>query len=484
MLASTKETATRNETTRMPPESPPTKARKYCACFSYGIGLSLVFLGDFANTAMIAAYSTDAGGAVALPVIAAAPHSVFAVLITIISATSSLVSKRNLSYASGATLLVAFVYVGFAAIAGTPLDIGFTVVASSLVSAILIIQYLLEATAFSSIWAKRCIICGILFEACVKFLIPDALISNVGALYGSYACALAIFWLTAPLRKTLYFPMARWHATSSNPKSLFGFLAITICAAVTLQIITDSEQYSNALYAVGLVIAALVIWRTLAAKTFPSYSSLLKISVTLFVTSFALFPLLPSLSSLLSLIALSAGSLFWFGVVIFAIEAAALSKKKPSTIIAGMYALLSCRGLIEPLFTLVFPSWKDTIDLNVLCGAIVITLTIASLWLLGEKDIDSLLPRSIAVKPDKEHPDATRSNLDEISMQYGITAKEQEILFLYAKGRSAPYIAEKLFISVNTVKTHLANIYQKMDIHSRQKLISLVHGAGEDVEEQ
>ena len=88
------------------------------------------------------------------------------------------------------------------------------------------------------------------------------------------------------------------------------------------------------------------------------------------------------------------------------------------------------------------------------------------------------------MKPDKEHPDATRSNLDEISMQYGITAKEQEILFLYAKGRSATYIAEKLFISVNTVKTHLANIYQKMDIHSRQELISLVDGAGEDVEEQ
>ncbi|WP_341274138.1 helix-turn-helix transcriptional regulator [Clostridium saccharoperbutylacetonicum] len=30
-------------------------------------------------------------------------------------------------------------------------------------------------------------------------------------------------------------------------------------------------------------------------------------------------------------------------------------------------------------------------------------------------------------------------------------------------------ISEELFISINTVKTHILNIYAKLDVHSRQK---------------
>lgn len=49
-----------------------------------------------------------------------------------------------------------------------------------------------------------------------------------------------------------------------------------------------------------------------------------------------------------------------------------------------------------------------------------------------------------------------------------------EIAFLLAQGRSRPYIREKLFISKNTVATHIRHIYGKMDIHSREELIDLV----------
>ena len=35
------------------------------------------------------------------------------------------------------------------------------------------------------------------------------------------------------------------------------------------------------------------------------------------------------------------------------------------------------------------------------------------------------------------------------------------------------YIAEKLFISSNTVKTHIRRIYEKTGVHSRDQLIDL-----------
>lgn len=38
-------------------------------------------------------------------------------------------------------------------------------------------------------------------------------------------------------------------------------------------------------------------------------------------------------------------------------------------------------------------------------------------------------------------------------------------------------IQEKLFLSHNTVKTHVRHIYAKMDIHSQQELIDIVEGA-------
>ena len=43
-------------------------------------------------------------------------------------------------------------------------------------------------------------------------------------------------------------------------------------------------------------------------------------------------------------------------------------------------------------------------------------------------------------------------------------------------GRSQPYIREALVLSKSTVSTHVKHIYAKMDIHSKQELISLAEG--------
>lgn len=56
----------------------------------------------------------------------------------------------------------------------------------------------------------------------------------------------------------------------------------------------------------------------------------------------------------------------------------------------------------------------------------------------------------------------------------GLTERESEILMMYAGGRSAVYIAEELYLSNYTVKTHLRRCYAKLGIHSRQELLDLV----------
>lgn len=53
-----------------------------------------------------------------------------------------------------------------------------------------------------------------------------------------------------------------------------------------------------------------------------------------------------------------------------------------------------------------------------------------------------------------------------------LTVKEKEVLSLVARGFSNAEISRELTITVGTVKTHLNNLFWKMDINSRTKMIA------------
>jgi DNA-binding NarL/FixJ family response regulator len=52
-----------------------------------------------------------------------------------------------------------------------------------------------------------------------------------------------------------------------------------------------------------------------------------------------------------------------------------------------------------------------------------------------------------------------------------LTKREQEILSLLAKGFLYKEIADQLNISINTVRVHLQNVYEKLHVHSRSQAI-------------
>ena len=57
-----------------------------------------------------------------------------------------------------------------------------------------------------------------------------------------------------------------------------------------------------------------------------------------------------------------------------------------------------------------------------------------------------------------------------------LTKRETEMLGLLAKGFRYKEIADKLFISTATVRTHIYNIYQKLHVQSRTDAINKVFG--------
>ncbi|MNI60820.1 Transcriptional regulatory protein DegU [compost metagenome] len=62
--------------------------------------------------------------------------------------------------------------------------------------------------------------------------------------------------------------------------------------------------------------------------------------------------------------------------------------------------------------------------------------------------------------------------------EWGLAARELEVLQLLAAGQRNRTIATDLGISENTVKFHLRNLFRKLDVRSRTEAIALAHSAG------
>lgn len=61
-----------------------------------------------------------------------------------------------------------------------------------------------------------------------------------------------------------------------------------------------------------------------------------------------------------------------------------------------------------------------------------------------------------------------------LAEQYHLSRRETEILEYFARGRSAVFISETLHVSENTVRSHLRHSYEKLGVHSRQEVISMI----------
>lgn len=63
---------------------------------------------------------------------------------------------------------------------------------------------------------------------------------------------------------------------------------------------------------------------------------------------------------------------------------------------------------------------------------------------------------------------------DILAQERKLTAREREVLGLLAQRYNAPYIAKKLVLSPSTVKTHMRNLYAKLEVHSQSDLYLLL----------
>lgn len=66
--------------------------------------------------------------------------------------------------------------------------------------------------------------------------------------------------------------------------------------------------------------------------------------------------------------------------------------------------------------------------------------------------------------------------------KYDISRREREVMLLLLEGKSSREIEDRLYISMNTVKSHVSSIYQKLGVKNRYQLFNLLgnsHGSKE-----
>ncbi|NBC29588.1 MAG: hypothetical protein GVY29_06305 [Spirochaetes bacterium] len=79
------------------------------------------------------------------------------------------------------------------------------------------------------------------------------------------------------------------------------------------------------------------------------------------------------------------------------------------------------------------------------------------------------------LKPEEELEDGVSPAFCDA---HGITKREAEVIALVAEGLSNKQIAERLFVSLATVRTHVYNIFRKTDATSRMDLLRIMRHHG------
>ncbi|MCE7064861.1 response regulator transcription factor [Dyadobacter sp. CY326] len=102
---------------------------------------------------------------------------------------------------------------------------------------------------------------------------------------------------------------------------------------------------------------------------------------------------------------------------------------------------------------------------EIYAGAIALIFTALGIWLA----LKLTKPKITTVVVEKEvflHTSDFHFNKEE-QERLGLSNRELEVLQLIALGLSNQEIAERLFVSVNTIKTHSSRLFEKMEVKSR-----------------
>ena len=135
------------------------------------------------------------------------------------------------------------------------------------------------------------------------------------------------------------------------------------------------------------------------------------------------------------------------------------------------HVILYGAALALLLFLLKWLEWRFLVAdhaIELYVGAIAIVFTGLGIWLAIKLARPKL--RTVIIEKEVYIKEAATINEKELA-RLGISTRELEVLQLMSEGLSNQEIAARLFVSLNTIKTHSANIFEKLDVRRRTQAV-------------
>lgn len=108
--------------------------------------------------------------------------------------------------------------------------------------------------------------------------------------------------------------------------------------------------------------------------------------------------------------------------------------------------------------------------LEIYIGAIALIFTALGIWLalkLTKPKVETIVVEKQVPAPAVNGFAFNEKTLNDL----GLSKRELEVLQLIAEGLSNQEIAARLFVSLNTIKTHSSRIFEKLDVKRRTQAI-------------
>ncbi|MGV3611346.1 MAG: response regulator transcription factor [Fluviicola sp.] len=109
-------------------------------------------------------------------------------------------------------------------------------------------------------------------------------------------------------------------------------------------------------------------------------------------------------------------------------------------------------------------------------AAIAIVFMVLGIWVARQltKPKTVLVEKTVYLSPSSENFERNEKALEEL----GISKRELEVLELIAQGLSNNEIAERLFVSLNTIKTHSSKLFEKLEVNRRAQAVEAAKRLG------
>ena len=146
----------------------------------------------------------------------------------------------------------------------------------------------------------------------------------------------------------------------------------------------------------------------------------------------------------------------------------------PSNLLAkNKHTILYAIALALLLFLLKWLELKLIIVDNayeIYMGAIAVFFTVLGIWLA----LKLTKPKTVVVEKQVYVNNGPEFIINQTEVEkLGLSKRELDVLQLMAEGLSNQEISERLFVSLNTIKTHSAKVFEKMEVKRRTQAVEM-----------